>query len=70
MTTPEPSSGYPRKNPILRTPRMNLPPVGRSRVARGLTAAAALGHALHLQTCKDCGTPQYPPREACGRCLS
>jgi NAD(P)-dependent dehydrogenase (short-subunit alcohol dehydrogenase family) len=69
MTAPAPSSGH-RKNPILRTPRMNLPPVGRSRVARGLTAAAALGHALQLQTCKDCGTPQYPPREACGHCLS
>ncbi len=59
-----------RKNPVLRTPRMNLPPTGRSRVAMGLTAAAALGSRLHLQVCKDCGAAQYPPREACGSCLS
>jgi NAD(P)-dependent dehydrogenase (short-subunit alcohol dehydrogenase family)/uncharacterized OB-fold protein len=59
-----------RKNPVLRTPRMSLPPVGRSRVALGLTAAAALGSALRLQVCKDCGQAQYPPREACGSCLS
>ena len=32
-----------RKNPILRTPQMNLPPSARSRVALGLTAAAAEG---------------------------
>ena len=59
-----------RKNPVLRTPRMNLPPVGRSRVSMGLTAAAAEGLGLHLQVCRDCGTHQYPPREACGHCLS
>ena len=59
-----------RKNPVLRTPRINPPPVGRSRVALGLTAVAAYGNTLHLQTCKDCGAAQYPPREACGRCLS
>ena len=47
-----------RKNPVLRTPRMNLPPVGRSRVSMGLTAAAAEGLGLHLQVCRDCGTPQ------------
>jgi NAD(P)-dependent dehydrogenase (short-subunit alcohol dehydrogenase family)/uncharacterized OB-fold protein len=70
MTAPAPFGAQPRKNPILRTPRMNLPPAGRSRVARGLTAAAAYDNALHLQTCKDCGTVQYPPREACGNCLS
>lgn len=46
-----------------------LPPVARSRVALGLTAAAALGK-FELQTCRDCGAVQYPPREACSRCLS
>lgn len=61
---------FQRKNPVLRTPRMTLPPVGRSRVALGLTAAAALGSQLHLQVCRDCGHVQYPPREACGSCLS
>jgi NAD(P)-dependent dehydrogenase (short-subunit alcohol dehydrogenase family)/uncharacterized OB-fold protein len=59
----------PRKNPILRTRVPNLPPGSRSRVALGLTAAAARGR-LELQTCRDCGTVQYPPREACRVCLS
>ncbi|HEX4410296.1 MAG TPA: SDR family NAD(P)-dependent oxidoreductase [Xanthobacteraceae bacterium] len=59
----------PRKNPILRTRMPTLPPSGRSRVALGLTAAAARGQ-LELQVCRDCGTVQYPPREACKACLS
>jgi len=46
-----------------------LPPSNRSRVALGLTAAAALGR-FELQVCRDCKTVQYPPREACSRCLS
>jgi NAD(P)-dependent dehydrogenase (short-subunit alcohol dehydrogenase family)/uncharacterized OB-fold protein len=58
-----------RKNPVLRTRLPTLPPGARSRVALGLTAAAALGR-FELQQCKDCGTVQYPPREACQRCLS
>ena len=58
-----------RKNPVLRTRRMNLPPWGRSRVALGLTAAAAMGR-FELQVCADCGAVQYPPREACHRCAS
>lgn len=45
------------------------PPSERSRAALGLTAAAALGR-LELQVCAECGTVQYPPREACHRCLS
>jgi len=58
-----------RKNPILRTRLPTLPPAARSRAALGLTAAAAEGR-FALQSCKDCGTVQYPPREACQRCLS
>jgi NAD(P)-dependent dehydrogenase (short-subunit alcohol dehydrogenase family)/uncharacterized OB-fold protein len=58
-----------RKNPILRTPQPTLPPRVRSRVALGLTAAAARG-ALELQVCRDCGAVQYPPREVCRACLS
>jgi len=46
-----------------------LPPAARSRIALGLTAAAAEGR-FSLQLCSDCGTAQYPPREACGSCLS
>ena len=58
-----------RKNPVLRTRQMNLPPWARGRVALGITAAAAEGR-FELQTCEDCGTVQYPPREACHKCLS
>ncbi|SEA37282.1 SDR family NAD(P)-dependent oxidoreductase [Variovorax sp. YR216] len=58
-----------RKNPVLRTRQMNLPPWARGRVALGITAGAAEGRFV-LQTCEDCGTVQYPPREACHKCLS
>ena len=58
-----------RKNPVLRTRQMNLPPWARGRVALGMTAAAAEGR-FELQVCKDCNAVQYPPREACHRCLS
>jgi NAD(P)-dependent dehydrogenase (short-subunit alcohol dehydrogenase family)/uncharacterized OB-fold protein len=58
-----------RKNPVLRTRQMNLPPWARGRVALGMTAAAAEGR-FELQVCRDCGTTQYPPREACHQCLS
>jgi NAD(P)-dependent dehydrogenase (short-subunit alcohol dehydrogenase family)/uncharacterized OB-fold protein len=58
-----------RKNPVLRTRLPTLPPAARSRIALGLTAAAALGR-FELQQCRDCGTVQYPPREACQKCLS
>ncbi|HVW67605.1 MAG TPA: SDR family NAD(P)-dependent oxidoreductase [Steroidobacteraceae bacterium] len=46
-----------------------LPPRPRSRAALGLTAAAARG-SFELQVCRECGAVQYPPREACHRCLS
>ena len=58
-----------RKNPVLRTRLPTLPPAARSRVALGLTAAAAIGR-FELQQCRDCGTVLYPPREACQKCLS
>lgn len=58
-----------RKNPILRTSPLVLPPAARSRVVHGLTRAAALG-LLELQTCLECAAVQYPPAEACTRCLS
>lgn len=58
-----------RKNPVLRTRLPTLPPAARSRIALGLTAAAALGR-FELQQCRACGTVQYPPREACQQCLS
>jgi NAD(P)-dependent dehydrogenase (short-subunit alcohol dehydrogenase family) len=58
-----------RKNPILRTRSPTLPPDRRSRVALGLVRGAALGR-LELQRCAACAAIQYPPREACVRCLS
>ena len=58
-----------RKNPALRTRQPTLPPSSRGRVALGLTAAAARGR-FALQVCAQCGAVQYPPREACHRCLS
>jgi NAD(P)-dependent dehydrogenase (short-subunit alcohol dehydrogenase family)/uncharacterized OB-fold protein len=58
-----------RKNPVLRTRLPTLPPGQRGRIALGMTAAAAEGR-FELQVCDDCGAVQYPPREACHRCLS
>ena len=58
-----------RKNPVLRTPQLNLPPSARGRVALSLTAAAAEGR-FELQVCQACDAVQYPPREACHSCLS
>jgi NAD(P)-dependent dehydrogenase (short-subunit alcohol dehydrogenase family)/uncharacterized OB-fold protein len=57
------------KNPFLRTRQPTLPPATRSRVALGLTAAAARGR-FALQVCGDCSSVQYPPREVCHACLS
>jgi NAD(P)-dependent dehydrogenase (short-subunit alcohol dehydrogenase family)/uncharacterized OB-fold protein len=54
---------------MLRTRLPTLPPTARSRVALGLTAAAARGR-LELQVCLDCGAVQYPPRDVCRACLS
>ena len=34
-----------------------------------MTAAAAAGR-FELQQCRQCGAVQYPPRDACVRCLS
>jgi NAD(P)-dependent dehydrogenase (short-subunit alcohol dehydrogenase family)/uncharacterized OB-fold protein len=65
----QPVSRPKRKNPVLRTRQPVLPPWTRSRVALGMTAAAAEGR-FELQVCASCGAVQYPPREACHRCLS
>jgi NAD(P)-dependent dehydrogenase (short-subunit alcohol dehydrogenase family)/uncharacterized OB-fold protein len=58
-----------RKNPVLRTRQMNLPPFARGRTALGMTAAAAEGR-FALQVCQRCKAVQYPPRDACHVCLS
>ena len=58
-----------KKNPVLRTRQMNLPPFARGRTALAMTAAAAEGR-FELQVCQRCAAVQYPPRDACHRCLS
>lgn len=45
-----------------------LPPALRSEAAAGLTEAARAQH-FRLQVCQECGTVQYPPRDACAHCL-
>jgi NAD(P)-dependent dehydrogenase (short-subunit alcohol dehydrogenase family)/uncharacterized OB-fold protein len=66
---PKPAARPRPKNPILRRRHPTLPPASRSRVALGLTAAAARG-CFALQVCRDCAAVQYPPREVCRSCLS
>jgi uncharacterized OB-fold protein len=46
----------------------SLPPSGRSSTALGLLRGAAAGRFM-LQECSACGKVQYPPRDACHRCL-
>lgn len=58
-----------RKNPLLRSSLQLLPPHRRSRVAHGLTQAAAEGR-FALQRCRHCEQFLYPPRDACPLCLS
>jgi NAD(P)-dependent dehydrogenase (short-subunit alcohol dehydrogenase family)/uncharacterized OB-fold protein len=57
------------RNPILPLRLPTLPPGARSRAALRMTAAVAEGR-FELQSCHDCGQVQYPPRDACGNCLS
>jgi NAD(P)-dependent dehydrogenase (short-subunit alcohol dehydrogenase family)/uncharacterized OB-fold protein len=64
-----PIAAPPRKNPQQRTLSPTRPPESRSRAAMGLSAAAAIGR-FALQCCAECGAVQYPPRDACGTCLS
>ena len=67
MTLPLPPP--PKKNPQKRTVSPTRPPESRSRASLGLSAAAAEGR-FALQHCDECGTIQYPPRDACCSCLS
>lgn len=65
----KPLAPPPKKNPQQRTRSPALPSGLRSRAALGLAAAAAEGRFM-LQACSECGTLQYPPRDACSHCLS
>jgi NAD(P)-dependent dehydrogenase (short-subunit alcohol dehydrogenase family)/uncharacterized OB-fold protein len=65
----EPLARPKRKNPLTKTRLPLNPQAARSRTAHGLTAAAAEGR-FALQTCADCGTVVYPPRDVCPSCLS
>ncbi len=59
----------PKKDPQKRTRTPVLPPMARSRAALGLGVMAAQGR-FGLQVCADCAAVQYPPRDACVKCLS
>ncbi len=65
----DPLKRPPKRNPILPLRLPTLPPSARSRAALRMTASVAEGR-FELQTCHDCGRVQYPPRDACGNCLS
>lgn len=65
----DPLTPPPRKNPQVRSRVPTRPSHMRSRAALGLAAAAAEGRFM-LQVCDDCEAVQYPPRDACGSCLS
>lgn len=65
----DPLAPPPRKNPQIRSRVPTRPSHMRSRAALGLAAAAAEGRFM-LQVCDGCKTVQYPPRDACGTCLS
>lgn len=58
-----------KKNPQQRTLVPLLPPTTRSRAALGLGVMAAQGR-FALQTCTECQSVQYPPRDACLKCLN
>jgi NAD(P)-dependent dehydrogenase (short-subunit alcohol dehydrogenase family)/uncharacterized OB-fold protein len=65
----DPLAPPPKKDPRRRTRVPVLPPAARSRAALGLAVAAAQGR-FALQHCAECGAINYPPRDACPRCLS
>ena len=67
MTQPIPVP--PKKDPQKRTRVPTLPPQTRSRAALGLAVMAGQGR-FALQVCAECAAVQYPPRDACHRCLS
>ena len=69
MTITPPLPRPPRKNPLKRTPMPLVPSRLRSRTAVGLAVAAAQG-LFRLQHCPACGAIAWPPRDACGTCLS
>lgn len=57
-----------KKDPQKRTISPTRPPEPRSRASLGLSAAAAQGR-FALQVCAECKTVQYPPRDACVKCI-
>lgn len=59
----------PKKDPQKHTRVPVLPPMPRSRASLGLGIMAAQGR-FGLQVCVDCNAVQYPPRDACHKCLS
>jgi len=59
----------PKRNPQKPTQVPTVPPMVRSRAALGLGVMAAQGR-FGLQVCAQCQAVQYPPRDACLKCLN
>ena len=64
-----PKDPPPKTDPQQRSRVPTRPPEARSRAALALSAAAAEGR-FSLQVCPECDAVQYPPRDACHRCLN
>ena len=64
----EPLAPPRKRDPQAVTPPSLLPPDARSRAGHALSAMAAWGE-LRLQTCAECSTVCYPPRDVCPSCL-
>jgi uncharacterized OB-fold protein/short-subunit dehydrogenase len=62
-------AAWPKRNPLKPARAPKPLPAARSRAALALAAQAAEGR-FALQVCGECGAAQYPPRDACARCLS
>ena len=56
-----------KRDPLARKKLHHVPPGQRSRAMHAMSARAALGR-FALQTCADCGTATYPPRDSCPKC--
>ncbi|MEO8721992.1 MAG: SDR family NAD(P)-dependent oxidoreductase [Sphingobium sp.] len=56
-----------KRDPLARKKLCHVSPGQRSRAMHAMAARAAMGRFV-LQTCTDCGTATYPPRDACPKC--
>jgi len=55
------------RDPLARRQEKHVPPGARSRAMQAMSARAATGRFV-LQTCVNCQTVTYPPRDVCPKC--